>query len=329
MDILDGIYHYFLRFFSWAEVSFLFTGSGLLIMLNLVLSEGLLSFDNALVLALLVSHLSRDRQYRLGPIRMSIQQWALTAGIFGAYFFRVIAIGLGIYLIQFWFLQLIGGGYLLWLAYGHFFIGEKEEDKVQAYGKGFWGTVLKVETMDVAFSIDSILAALGISKRVWVILTGGMLGILCMRLVAGVFVRLIDRFPLFMHTGYALVCLIGYRLVSEVNWGHFVGLFAYVGPAGVWGAVLLAVVIWVTALKVIGLRTIRNLLQLATIILFFSWSGTKLHIHMSDLTFSIIMLGTFASTFGLNGAYVRWQELAAEKRAETVQADQPEDALKG
>jgi len=328
MDFLDGIYHNFLRFFSWEEVSFLFTGSGLLIMLNLVLSEGLLSFDNALVLAILVSHLPRDRQYRLGPFKMSIQQWALTAGIFGAYFFRVIAIGLGTYLIQFWFLQLIGGGYLLWLAYGHFFMGGEEEGEVKAYGKGFWGTVLKVEMMDIAFSIDSILAALGISKKVWVILTGGMLGILCMRLVAGVFVRLIDRFPLFMHTGYALVCLIGYRLVSEVNWGHFVGISASVGPAGVWGAVLLAVVIWATAFKVVGLRTIRNLLQLAVIILFFSWSGTKLHIHMSDLTFSIIMLTTFASTFGLNSAYVRWQKPAAEKQAATVQAEEPVGALK-
>ena len=205
MELIDGLYQNFLRFFSWEEVSFMFTGTGALVMLNLVLSEGLLSFDNALVLAILVSHLPKDQKYRLGPFEMSIQKWALTAGIFGAYFFRVIAIGLGTYLIQFWTLQLIGGGYLLWLAYEHFLIGDEQECEMNACGKGFWGTVLKVELMDIAFSIDSILAALGISKRVWVILTGGMLGILFMRLVAGVFVKLIDRFPLLKHTGYALV----------------------------------------------------------------------------------------------------------------------------
>lgn len=326
MDFLDGLYHNFLRFFSWEELSFLFTGTGALIMLNLVLSEGLLSFDNALVLAILVSHLPRDRHYRLGPIEMSIQQWALTAGIFGAYFFRVIAIALGTYLIQFWFLQLIGGGYLLWLAYEHFFAGEEDECEIRAYGKGFWATVLKVELMDIAFSIDSILAALGISKKVWVILTGGMLGILCMRLVAGVFVRMIERFPLFKHTGYALVALIGYRLVAEVHWAHFQGLFAYVGEPGVWVVAIFAVVIWGTArIKVTRLKTIRNLIQLTAAILFFSWSGTKLHLHMSDLVFSIIMLTTFCATFALNGAYKRWQDKKGYKEeVVTLQPDRPE-----
>ena len=94
MEFIDGFYQNFLRFFSWEEISFLFTGTGLLVMLNLVLSEGLLSFDNALVLAVLVSHLPKDRFYKLGPFEMSIQQWGLTAGIVGAYVFRTIAINL-------------------------------------------------------------------------------------------------------------------------------------------------------------------------------------------------------------------------------------------
>ncbi|UCG13520.1 MAG: DUF475 domain-containing protein [Deltaproteobacteria bacterium] len=308
MEFLEGFYHNFLRFFSWEEISFLFTGTGLLVMLNLVLSEGLLSFDNALVLAILVSHLPRDRFYRLGPFEMSIQQWALTAGIVGAYFFRIIAIILGTYLIQFWTLQLLGGGYLLWLGYEHFFAGPEEKSEVVAYGRGFWATVLKVELMDIAFSIDSILAALGISKRVWVILMGGMLGILFMRLVAGVFVRLIERFPLFKHTGYAMVALIGYRLVSEVDWIHFQYLFNYVGPVGIGLSILFALVVWGTArVKPERSGTLKSLIQLGLLILLFSWSGTKLHLHMSDLVFSIVMLATFASTFLFNGLYVRWR----------------------
>ena len=137
MEFLDGLYHNFLRFFSWEEISFLFTGTGFLVILNLVLSEGLLSFDNALVLAVLVSHLPRDQTYKLGPFEMSIQQWGLTAGLFGAYFFRAIAIILGTYLIQFWFLQLLGGSYLLWLAYEHFFVRNEGGSNAQAYGSGF------------------------------------------------------------------------------------------------------------------------------------------------------------------------------------------------
>ena len=308
MELLEGFYNNFLRFFSWEELSFLFTGTGLLVMLNLVLSEGLLSLDNALVLAILVSHLPTDRSYKLGPFQMSIQQWALTAGIFGAYFFRTIAIVLGTYLIQFWTLQLLGGGYLLWLGYEHFFAGRVARSEMSAYGKGFWATVIKVELMDIAFSVDSILAALGLSKKVWVILMGGMIGILCMRLVAGVFIRLIERFPLFKHTGYALVALIGYRLVSEVDWVHFNNLFAYLGPVGVGILIVLTVAVWGTAqVRKARLLTIKSLIQLTLLILLFSWSGTRLHLHMGDLVFSIIMLTTFCSTFVFNGAYVKWQ----------------------
>ena len=315
MEFFDGFYQNFLRFFSWEELSFLFTGTGLLVMLNLVLSEGLLSLDNALVLAILVSHLPKDESYKLGPFEMSIQQWGLTAGIVGAYFFRIVAIVLGTYLIQFWTLQLLGGGYLLWLGYEHFLAGRAEKAEVAAYGKGFWPTVLKVELMDIAFSIDSILAALGLSKKVWVILMGGMIGILCMRLVAGVFIRLIHRFPLFRHTGYALVALIGYRLVSEVDWIHFNKFFTYLGPVGVGLLILFTVVVWGTAqVRKARLRTIKSLIQLTLLILFFSWSGTRLHLHMSDLVFSIIMLTTFSSTFIFNGMYLRWQVARGEQK---------------
>lgn len=318
MEFIDGFYQNFLRFFSWEEISFLFTGTGLLVMFNLVLSEGLLSLDNALVLAILVSHLPKDRFYRLGPFEMSIQQWALTAGIVGAYLFRIIAIILGTYLIQFWTLQLLGGGYLLWLGYEHFFAAGEGKSEVTSYGKGFWATVIKVELMDIAFSIDSILAALGISKKVWIILMGGMIGILCMRLVAGVFVSLIERFPLFRHTGYALVALIGYRLVSEVDWIHFHKLFSYMGSVGVGLLILFTVVIWGTAqVRKERLGAVKSLIQLSLLILLFSWSGTKLHLHMSDLLFGLIMLATFASTFIFNGLYVRWQAESVAKNSKS------------
>jgi YkoY family integral membrane protein len=322
MELFDGLYNNFLRFFSWEEISFLFTGTGALIMVNLVLSEGLLSFDNALVLAILVSHLPKDKYYQLGPFRFSIQQWALTAGIFGAYFFRVIAIGLGTYLIQFWSMQLIGGSYLLWLAYEHFFIGE-EETEIEAAGKGFWGTVIKVELMDIAFSIDSILAAMGISKRVWVILLGGMLGILFMRFVAGIMVRLIESFPLLKHTGYALITLIGYRLVSEVDWIHFKNLFIYLGPPGIIVLLIFVAVIWGTShIKKGHLQTLKSLIKLFMIVTMFCWSGNKLHLHMSDLVFGIVMLVTFVSTFLFNPLYVRKLALAPVKANEPAEQDE-------
>lgn len=76
----------------------------------LVILEGLLSADNALVLAILVLGLPRKDQRK-----------ALRYGILGAFFFRIVAILLAVHLIQVSFVKLIGAAYLLWLSYSHFF----------------------------------------------------------------------------------------------------------------------------------------------------------------------------------------------------------------
>jgi len=322
MDILDGLYQNFLRFFSWEEISFLFTGTGLLVMTNLVLSEVLLSFDNALVLAIMVSHLPRDQYFRLGPIRMSIQRWALTTGILSAYLFRILAIGIGTYLIQFWFLELLGGGYLLWLGMEHFLGLRKKSQEARPNGRGFWATVIKVELMDIAFSIDSILAALGISQKVWVILMGGVIGILCMRFVAGLFLRLLHRFPLFKHTGYALVSFIGFRLVSEVDWSHLDALVSPLDRTTLAAILLGALVLWIIShLLRPRLNLLKSLLQLAVLLLAIPWASTRWHLHMGDLTFSIIMLATFASTFLLNGLFMKLGIVRRDPQAPSLDPD--------
>ena len=71
--------------------------------------EGLLSADNALVLAILVLGLPKRDQRK-----------ALRYGILGAFFFRIVAILLAVYLIQLQFVMLVGAAYLLWLPYSHF-----------------------------------------------------------------------------------------------------------------------------------------------------------------------------------------------------------------
>jgi len=120
------------------------------------------------------------------------------------------------------------------------------------------------------------------------------------------------------------VALIGYRLVSEVDWVHFNKLFAYLGPVGVGILIVLTVAVWGTAqVRKARLLTIKSLIQLTLLILFFSWSGTRLHLHMGDLVFSIIMLTTFCSTFVFNGMYVRWQTGGELTEGEIAQSNGP------
>src|SRR5688572_826629 len=76
----------------------------------LVLLEGLLSADNALVLAILVLGLPRRQQRK-----------ALRYGILGAFAFRILATLLAVHLLTVAWVKLVGALYLLYLAWHHFF----------------------------------------------------------------------------------------------------------------------------------------------------------------------------------------------------------------
>lgn len=226
----------------------------------LIVLEGVLSIDNALVLGLLARRLPRPQQPR-----------ALTYGLLGAFVFRLIAITTASLLLKWLIAKLLGGLYLLYVSF-KYFIFESHHDKphgAKAIGGGrptaadqgseaeeadgasspedagpvqpapqqvqpdrryplFWPTVAVIELTDIAFAVDSILAAVGLvadesasgspggpHPKLWVIITGGMLGVVLMRFAAVLFIRLLERFPRFETAAYLLVAVIGTKLVLD------------------------------------------------------------------------------------------------------------------
>ena len=219
----------------------------------LILLEGVLSIDNALVLGLLAKRLPKHQQHR-----------ALTYGLAGAFVFRFIAISMASYLLQWRIVKLVGGGYLVWIAAKYFLTPRTGTDPELAVGPeqlpvlldertgaqlgpeqerqeldarspvaaaptaGFWSTVVVIELTDIAFAIDSILAAIaligtppagheGVHPKLWVVITGGILGVVLMRVAAAVFIKLLDRFPRFETSAYLLIVVVGSKLV--LDWG--------------------------------------------------------------------------------------------------------------
>lgn len=67
--------------------------------------------------------------------------------------------------------------------------------------------------MDIVFSIDSVLAALAISDNPVVVLIGGMIGILCMRGVAEIIIKLMDIIPELQPMAYVLIGIIALKLL--------------------------------------------------------------------------------------------------------------------
>lgn len=187
----------------------------------LVLLEALLSADNALVLAIMVRHLPRN-----------LQQKALLYGLGGAFVFRLIAILLAKYVLSFWWLQAIGAAYLLSLPVKHFWVHSQKDKVVKPVGGGFWQTVVAVEMADIAFAIDSVLAGIAFiskpgvgvqSEKIWVVYLGAMIGLILLRFAAGVFIRILDRFPFFDHVAYILVGWVGVKLAFLAGHSYELG----------------------------------------------------------------------------------------------------------
>ena len=187
----------------------------------LVVLEGLLSADNALVVAVMILGLPRPQQ-----------KMALRYGLLGAFAFRIVATLLAVYLIRLAWVKLLGGLYLVYLTYQHFFqSGDAEQRSKPRPAKpwlglsALWGTILKVELVNVAFSVDSILVAVAISSKTWVVLTGGLLGIVAMRIVISQLLVIVRRYPTLVDGAFVIIALVGAKLLIEyasaMNWIHY------------------------------------------------------------------------------------------------------------
>ncbi|MFW0737619.1 DUF475 domain-containing protein [Flavobacterium sp. T12S277] len=198
-------------------------GTSLAIIGNLILIESLLSVDNAAVLATMVMDLPENQRDR-----------ALKYGIWGAYFFRGVAMIFASALIAIWWLKPIGGLYLLYLVYSWYKDKQKEggeEEKVNKEGNWlyrvtvgsighFWATVCLVELMDMAFSIDNVFAAVAFTPNVILVCIGVFIGILAMRFIAQWFVGLMQKYNFLETAAFVVIAILGIKLALSL-YEHF------------------------------------------------------------------------------------------------------------
>lgn len=172
----------------------------LIVVLNIVLLEIILSIDNAAVMATMVKELPKESQKK-----------ALTYGIVGAYLFRGLALLFASMLLSITWLKLVGGAYL-------FYIGVKslrassDSDNIKT-SPSFWSTVLAIEVMDLIFSIDNILAAVSFTSNFYLILLGVFIGILGIRFATNQLIKIIVVNPIIEKIAYVVVAALGLKLV--------------------------------------------------------------------------------------------------------------------
>lgn len=213
------------------------------VLLVLVGLEGLLAADNAVVMAVMVKHLPKDRQKK-----------ALFYGLIGAFVFRFAALFMITLLVDIWQIQALGAAYLLFISIKNIWEqkkGNKDnviEEKVKEPKKGssFWMTVLKVELADIAFAIDSMLAAVALAVTLphlggfdigginagqfIVMLAGGLIGVVLMRFAAHKFVQLLEKYPQLETAAFVIVGWVGVKLLVMTLAHENVGILPHDFP---------------------------------------------------------------------------------------------------
>ena len=209
-------------------------GPVLLIVIQLIFLEGILSIDNAAVLGAMVSTLPDDQTIpwpkwlrkigrRLNPLLGKQRLAALRVGLLGAYVGRGAMLFITSFLIQNPWIRLVGAAYLIRLAFNE--LGDvtpgkqtEAEKSHELAAHSFWNVVLTVEFMDLIFSIDNVVAAVSLSNKLWVVMIGVAIGILTMRFAAGIFSYAVQREPILQQAAYILVLNIGVELVLQQVW---------------------------------------------------------------------------------------------------------------
>jgi YkoY family integral membrane protein len=205
------------------------------ILLALVALETVLSADNAVALAAFVQPLSDPKQ----------QQQALNWGLAVAFILRIALLLTATWIIQFWQFELVGAFYLLWLAGNYFWQqfqtteGGSDADALLKAAPTFWQVIPLIALTDLAFSLDSVTTAVALSDRLWLVLTGCVIGVITLRFLAGLFVRWLEQFVYLQDAAYLTVLGVGLRLLCKVIQPDIVPpdwmVLAMVGVLFTWG----------------------------------------------------------------------------------------------
>lgn len=188
------------------------------VLIILILLEGLLSADNALVLAVIAKHLPEEEQKK-----------AINIGLLLAFIFRIGAIFIISFLFHVWQVQAIGAAYLIFIALKHLL--KKDNGEKEKKGKSYGMTVAQIALADIAFAVDSILAAVALvvdlpetpmgdiggmdGAKFIVIIIGAIAGLIVIRYAAGFFVKLLTKRPNLEKAAMLLVGWVGVKLLMH------------------------------------------------------------------------------------------------------------------
>ena len=223
-------------------MEFLSTADFWIGLMKIVWINIILSGDNAVVIALAARSLPAQQQKK-----------AIMFGSGAAVFLRIVLTVVAAKLLELSFLQVIGGCLLLWIGYQLLTGGEEEEG--EAKGKGSMAAAIRtILIADLVMSLDNVIAVAATAQGNMVLLILGLaISIPLVIFGSTLMIKLMDRFPVIITLGAALIGWVGSETIVNDNLLHGVAMahpwLHYVAAAA--GAVLVvAVGKWMQARQV-------------------------------------------------------------------------------
>ncbi|NJN17958.1 MAG: TerC family protein [Oscillochloris sp.] len=199
----------------------IFTAENMLALLTLTAMEIVLGVDNVIFISILAGKLPVEQQARARQIGLAL---ALITRILLLLSISWIA-GLTEPLFEL-FGQEFSGRSLILLGGGLFLIGkatfeiheklEGEEGHASAkVAASFASVIVQIILLDVVFSLDSVITAVGMADALWVMITAVVVAIAVMLAIAGSLSDFVNRHPTVKMLALSFLLLIGFSLVAE------------------------------------------------------------------------------------------------------------------
>jgi tellurite resistance protein TerC len=180
----------------------LLTPDSIGIIMAICLLDGILSVDNALVIAAVAQGLPEHQRHK-----------AIRVGIIIAMVTRIMALSIAFVIAQIPAIKVIGAGYLLYLVWGHF---SKEEGEESVSSKNtFTSVIITIGLIDLAFSVDNVVATVGMSSHLVIIVIGVLASMLILMFAAQIMEGLMRRYPSLAHTAFIIIGFIGSMILVE------------------------------------------------------------------------------------------------------------------
>lgn len=98
--------------------------------------------------------------------------------------------------------------------------GGETKHEIQPTGKAFVGILIQIALLDIVFSLDSVITAVGMVDEIWVMVTAIILAVVVMLIFAEPVSRFVENHPTVKMLALSFLILIGVMLVAEGVGAH-------------------------------------------------------------------------------------------------------------